>query len=322
MKNLGKILLSLLCLAIFSASVIAHDSDSFTKTFPAKSYIRLKLVFGDVKIISENTDKIQVSLKYRVNCDKGSFEPVVEDDKDELYIEEDFDGNCDGSCSAYWTLIVPAKTNIDFSTASGNFDITGLDGEIDASTASGNVTIRNGKGNYRISTASGNIEVIDFSGEISANTASGEIDAQKIDGIITLSTASGNVIIDNLKGQVSASTASGDVDARQIVVSEECSFSSASGNSVVSLSSTPIGNLSVSTASGDAVVDFNGNPINGYVEFTVNADNGDIDCPMKFDEEREFRRHGEYYSRKSFTVGTNGPEIKISSSSGLARLDK
>lgn len=121
---------------------------------------------------------------------------------------------------------------------------------------------------------------------------------------------------------VTIKTASGDVKALQVVVTDESSFSSASGNAVVSLSSTPGADLALSSASGSAVLKLNGNEVKGEVEFTALRHGGDITSPFDFDDESSFRRDGHEYVKKSFSRNSKNPLIKISTSSGEAILEE
>ena len=141
-------------------------------------------------------------------------------------------------------------------------------------------------------------------------------------GNLAVSTASGSIRADNLAGTIELSTASGDVRATNIRVEGSSTFNSASGDAEVTLASSPASDLEVSSASGDAVLRYNGNPVQGHFEFMALADHGDINAPFEFDIERGFRRHGEDWVRKAFTLGTGGPEITIKTGSGEATLEK
>jgi DUF4097 and DUF4098 domain-containing protein YvlB len=312
----------LVCLLVVSFNaVFANDSDEISKAFAAKPTVTIKTVSGDCVVRVGGTDSIRVDLTYRFDFrDDGWYEPTMSEEGGELFLSEEFHGSCSGT--ATWTITIPEKTEIDFSTASGTLRVEGLNSRIEASTASGDVTIVNCRGDIRLNTASGDIEIDDFSGEIRANTASGDIEAQNTDGNVELRTASGNIRVDGLKGWLQVGAASGNIRASRVTVTQESSFSTASGDAVVSLSSTPDADLDLSSASGDAVLQFNGNAIKGQFEFTAQLRDGEISSPFTIDDEERFHRHGQEFVRKSFTRDSQTPKIRISTGSGEAALEK
>ncbi|UCD18234.1 MAG: hypothetical protein JSV44_04800, partial [Candidatus Zixiibacteriota bacterium] len=103
---------------------------------------------------------------------------------------------------------------------------------------------------------------------------------------------------------------------------EESNFSSASGAAMVELAEGPEDNLNVGSASGKALLDYNGNPVTGYFELTAKVRSGSISAPFDFDDEREFRKNGQRYVKKTFTRGSDSPEIMVGTASGRAILKK
>jgi DUF4097 and DUF4098 domain-containing protein YvlB len=312
----------LICFLIISSGVaLSRDSDTVSKSFAAKPTVSIKTVSGDCVIKVGAADSIRVTLTYRFEFrDDGWYEPTMSEERNEVYLSEDFHGSCSGS--ATWTITVPEKTEIDLSTASGTLKVEGLNSLIGAHTASGDVTISHCRGEIDLNTASGNIEIDEFSGDIKANTASGDIEAQNADGDIDLRTASGSIHLDGLKGRLQVGAASGNITASRISVTKGGEFSTASGDAVVSLSSTPGADLAVSSASGDAELQFNGNAMRGQFEFTAQRRHGNIDAPFSFDDEERYTRHGQEYIRKSCTRDAQTPRIRISTGTGEASLKK
>ena len=191
---------------------------------------------------------------------------------------------------------------VQFNSASGDFEISDLKCEIKVSTASGEISIENSDGEFDVSTASGDVSIDNSKGEFDISTASGEIE------------------VNSGSGEYSLSTASGDIDGKEILVKEESSFSAASGNVYIELAQSSAYDLKLSSASGDAILNFNGNPIQGYFELTAKVRSGHIKSPFKFDNEEEFHKNDQLYVRKSFTKGEDTPTIRISTASGKAEL--
>jgi DUF4097 and DUF4098 domain-containing protein YvlB len=254
-------------------------------------------------------------------------------------LSERFRGRSSGGNST-WSLTVPEKTDIDFSTASGDLEVEDLKSTIEASTASGNVFFTNVAGEFEVSTASGDVEArvlkgkvrfstasgeidfSEFSGESRISTASGMIKASKLEGEIRLSTASGRVNVTNSSGEFKVSAASGDVKADGIVIKSESSFSVASGDVEVTLGESPAYDLKVSAASGDAMLNFNNNPIRGLIKMTAKARRGRIKAPFKFDDEEYYFKWDDEYVTKTVKKGSASPLIEISTASGKAVLLK
>ena len=326
-----------LCLTATTVTA-ARDADHVSKSFPATKLVRLDTDMGSCEIKVGAADSIRVDLEYEIEG-KGYYEPDMEFDGDELILSDEVScRNC--SISATWTITIPAKTEVHFETASGSLDVSGTSSRVDANIASGDVSLTDCQGPIEVKTASGNIEISRFTGALFASTASGSVEirdskgefdlrsasgdvkAMAVDGRVEISVASGDIRAGALSGEISLSTASGNLRATDIRIEKASSFNSASGDATVSLAASPASDLSVKSASGDAHLLFNGNPVQGHFEFTALADDGNISAPFKFDSEREFRRHGQDYIRKSFTLGTGGPEITIGTGSGEAALEK
>jgi len=311
-------------------------SGELNKTFKGVKEIRIKTVSGDCIVQKGSGDEVKVEVRF--TYDERDFEPEMSQRRDRLELAENFRARGSSRGQSTWTLTVPEDTDIDFSTASGDLEVTDLKSTIDASTASGDVTLRNIRGEIEISTASGEIEGRKLEGRLEISTASGDVDisdvngnpefstasgnirAARISGDLKMSTASGNLSVSNAAGEFELSAASGDVDARDLTLTERSSFSAASGDVEVSFAKSPEFDIKVSSASGDAIVNFNGNPIRGYIEMTAKTRNGRIKAPFDFDEEEVYYRGDAEYVTKIARKESDSPRIEISTASGLAAL--
>lgn len=319
MKNLHKTIV--LCLVVFLSmgNIYAQKREDIHKTFKGKRLIRIRTVSGDCIIKKGESNKILVDLVSSVQP-KEAFEPEFKEIGDVLKLRERWYGSSSGDVT--WTLTVPPKTEIEFSTASGDLSIEGMNSSIEAKTASGDIIVEGSEGEFDFNTASGEITIEDTQGEFDLSTASGEIEADNIQGYIEMSTASGDIDVADSKGTFELSCASGDIDASNILIEAESSFSTASGKVYVTPANSPEYDLELSSASGRVTLDYNGNPIKGYFEFTARKDRGKITSPIKFDNEEEFERNEYIYVRKSFTKRGSTPKIYIKTASGRATLKK
>ncbi|UCC43947.1 MAG: DUF4097 family beta strand repeat protein [Candidatus Zixiibacteriota bacterium] len=297
--HLRTVALALLGLFFLASNTFAGRKKEIVKTFEPKEVVRLEAVSGDLEVIMGTAEEIEVRLIYDYEP-SGSFRPEFRERGRTLRLSEDMRGSNRGS--SLWSLTVPEGTEIKFNTASGDVTAEEYKGYINGSTASGDIVLINCEGEFDISTASGDVEVEDSNGDFD------------------LSTASGDVIADGCEGSFRLSTASGDVEIDGITILQHSSFSSASGDVDVRLGAGPKDDVSVSTASGDVVLDYNGHPIEGYFEFVAKYRDGHIISPIDFDDEERFRRWGQRYVAKSFTRGSDSPQISIETASGRAEL--
>lgn len=319
MRRLNKASFFFLLLFTMVALGFSTETKKVHKEFDKKKKVELKLVSGDCHIETGNADKIIVDLEYSTEPE-GAFKPEFDERSNSIRIKERWTNS--RSSEVLWKLKVPKGTEIEFSAASGDLSIYNYSGVVESSTASGDVYVEKGNGELDLNCASGDIEILDYTGEISVATASGDVKAKKIKGEIELSTASGDIDLSSSEGEFELGCASGDIKAKDLKLSEDASFSTASGDVEVKLAETAKYDVSISTASGDATLDYNGNDFKGYFEMTARKDKGEISAPVSFDREEEYEKHGKTYERKSFTSGGNSPKIFISTSSGKAALKK
>lgn len=320
MKKISNILTLIVTILLTVVTAYTQEKKEIHKEFDGKKAVKIKTVSGACEVKTHSSNKILVHLVYSVEP-PGAFEPEFKETERYLKLSENWSGSS-SSGTVNWTLTLPAKTEISFSTASGDFLAEGTSSPIEVSTASGEISVTNAKGEFKISTASGDVTLEDGEGEFDISTASGDVQARNIKGDIEMSTASGEIDINNSRGVFELSCASGDIDVSGIIIEEESSFSTASGTVDVRVSSSPEYDLNLSSASGDVTLDYSGNPIKGYFEVSARKDRGRITSPIKFDNESEFERNDHTYVKKSFTRESETPKIYIETSTGKVVLKK
>ncbi|MCX6835063.1 MAG: DUF4097 family beta strand repeat-containing protein [candidate division Zixibacteria bacterium] len=290
---------ALVGLMIMSVNAFAGRGQEETKTYQGIETIRLNTISGDCIIRKgAGTDvTVEVSSSYQP---RDSFEPRFNNRGKVLKLSEEMYGSNSGSST--WTLTVPDSIEISFNSASGDLEISELQGDFSAETASGDIRAEECGGAFKLSSASGSIDLRNCTGDVRVSAASGDIQ------------------LTECGGEFEVSSASGDVDVDGVTLKESGSFSSASGNVLVILAATPEYDLSVGSASGEATLNYNGNPLNGRFEFTANYRHGRISAPVTFDGEDRYERHGDRYISKWFTKGPETPLISLSTGSGQAVL--
>ncbi len=318
MSNFNRMVIcSLSLMLLLAASAMAGRTETETRTYEAKELVEVNTVSGNLVVKVGESDEIIVELEHSVRP-RDNYEPRFRERDNSIELSERFHGSSNGS--SYWTVTVPKDTRIEFSTASGELTVDGLNSDIEADLASGDIDVFNCNGDFDLRTASGSIDFDSCSGRFDLSTASGNIRTSRCNGEFDLSVASGGIRSRDCRGEFDLSTASGSVRASNVIIEGRSSFSSASGSAYVTLAESTEHDLSVSSASGKAILDFGGNPVRGSFEFLARADRGRIRAPFDFDAEYTLRRHGNRYVRKTFAVGGDTPEIRVETGSGTATL--
>lgn len=326
------------------------------KAFDGITAVELGTLSGDCVVKTHGSDEVIVDLVYEDKLE-GRVEFKMKKSGSTLKLEEEWEkGSHSGKI--VWTLTVPADTEMEFGTASGDITVSGLtksieaatasgdinasdmkgdidiatasgdaelaniEGDIEISTASGDIFVKNASGNIEFSTASGDIEASGLRDDIDLNVASGDIEISDSEGNFDLNAASGDIDISGIKGVLDVSCASGDITAKGVIIGGASDFSVASGDVEVVLAETCEFDLNVNSASGNVTLDYNGNPVKGLFVFTIRKGKGRIVCPFDFDNEEEFEQNGKKHLRKSFSKGGDTPVVKVNSASGTVKLKK
>ncbi len=313
--------LILFCIIVLTfGNIYAQQGEQLHKEFDAKKKVRINTTSGDCIIQTGQPDKIIVDVEYSVTP-KEAFQADFRESGNTLKIKERWSGHS-SSGKVIWTLKVPSTTEVEFSTASGDLTLEDIENSVEANTASGDITVENSKGEFDFSTASGEISAENSQGEFDFSTASGDIDTRDLKGEIEFNTASGDIDVKDSKGVFELSCASGDIEASNILIDEESSFSTSSGDVKVKLAKSNEYDLDLSSSSGNVTLNYNGNPIKGFFEFSAKKRRGRIISPIDFDNEEEIERNGYTIQKKSFTKDGKTPRVLIETSSGKIVLKK
>jgi DUF4097 and DUF4098 domain-containing protein YvlB len=179
----------LFCLFVFTLPLaLAEDT---VWTFQNIEVIDLSTVSGDCVIEQVDGDEITVRIEEQVEP-AGCLETSYDLDDDQLNMNEEF--ICRSSRgSVVWYLSVPSGTEIRFSTASGDLEVSGLEGDIYFNSASGDASLKSCSGEYNFNTASGDVDLRQSEGDFWVSTASGDIHVEDCDGEFQLASASGDI---------------------------------------------------------------------------------------------------------------------------------
>jgi DUF4097 and DUF4098 domain-containing protein YvlB len=187
---------------------------------------------GDILVVPTSGPDVQID-----STAKGAFHtPRLRAVKDGMTVR--MDGNCPaisfGPCSATIVLHVPAGTDVDVQSTSGDLTASGLDGSV------------------RLETGSGDLNATALSGDADLRTASGDVNARALAGDIALKTASGDVNASDLAADtVQAVTSSGDVELEFRLAPRDVDAATASGDVDVALPTGQTYRIEADSGSGD-----------------------------------------------------------------------
>lgn len=307
---------------LFLAGVLTAQGQEVSKSFSGIKKINLSTSSGSCTLMKGTSNDVQVKVSYTYSSD--SYRPLMDQTGSTLMLKEDFQNKNSNSGNSSWTLTIPEKMEVSFSSGSGDFEANDMSVNVSANSGSGNSSWTNVKGDSKINTGSGDIAIAGYLGDINLNSGSGKLTIVGMEGDLRANAGSGNIGLSGLKGACSVNVGSGDITAVKIDLTGKGSFNTGSGDASVTLASSPSYNVSVNSGSGDALLDFSGNKIEGKVIMTANKKNGKIVAPFPFDKTEELNDDGDdnVRIRKTAHFGTKDIGIKIGTGSGTAEVKK
>jgi putative adhesin len=188
---------------------------------------------GDIQIRTGSNDRVQVIGRISASRSSESSEspaervkrieaaPPVVQNGNVISIGETRGDTLYNNVSISYELVVPANTQVNASTGSGNQSIGSVDGAIRARTGSGDIRIERTGGGLQAQTGSGSIRVAAVGGEVRAQTGSGNVDVTQVTrGDVSVQTGSGDVILrlpSDAAFTLDASTGSGSISTAQAI---------------------------------------------------------------------------------------------------------
>lgn len=302
-------------LFLLAIPVVATAQGVISDSFSGVTRIELSTGSGDAVFVKGGGSTVELHLEYTYS--DSSFEPRIRQSGSTLFLEEEFSGRNNRGRST-WTLTVPDGLDVQFSTGSGDVEVSNLVMDLHATLGSGDVSLSYVTGDIRFTAGSGDLTLKTYNGSLRATTGSGDVDAQDVDGDVTITTGSGDVDINGANGSLRITTGSGDVSARDFVALGEVKLTTGSGDVLVSLAGELKGDLSLTTGSGTSELRRNGHELTGELVMRAGERNGRIDAPFEFDS-TEIIRNGGSRTRESIKIfGPSDQRVLIQTGSGSA----
>ena len=298
-KLLSAAAVAVLASLVLPAGAPAGEKKVIEKTFDRVEEIRIETVLGGCTI-EKGGDGIEVRLEY--TYDDEDFKARFREKGGALYVEEVISGD-DLEGESHWTIRVPAGISVEFESATGSLEASGLSGELEASSGTGSISIGDFAGELEVSSGTGDIEISGCKGELEAGSGTGD------------------VVIERCVGDYELSSGTGDVEARDFEIAATGEFSSGTGETEIELPGGEDYELDVSSGTGDAGIDCRGRDLDAYVEMRTGRKAGRIRSSFGFDGEEESEGDNGHIL-KYLTSGNGKRKISISTGTGTARLKK
>lgn len=296
-KRCAAILFSFLLLPIL---LHARTEGHFDRTLQVSGAVSLDVVTGSGDIVVKTGGSSQVVVHGHVTSSnwfgsdsavrQAESNPPIQQNGNSIRLGYNLPDDVKRRVAISYEITVPADTNLQAHTGSGNVDVTGLRSDVQAQTGSGDVRVRDIGRGVRAQTGSGNITAQDASAPFYAQTGSGDIEATLTgSGDVDAHTGSGNLKLHGIRGGARAQTGSGDIEADGRV-GGPWRLHTGSGNVRMAVGSGAGFNLDVHTSSGSIHSDLpitmqgsmNRNTLRGTVKgggpvVEVSTSSGDVD---------------------------------------------
>jgi len=186
-----------------------------------KGSLVMENIRGDIKIIGEARNNIQVSERYSINAYSESDAEKIFRDYRAKYILK---GNTliiegEDNSKRYqsdFTIQIPSNFNLDISASGGDIVIETVTGIIESRTSGGDIDILEINGTITINTSGGDINIREANADINAVTSGGDVTLSRISGKLYSKTSGGDISVINLSGDGEVRTSGGDVYISQI----------------------------------------------------------------------------------------------------------
>jgi len=206
-------LITFIALMAVTTFVFAQNNQvEINKSFPNITEVIVDVVFCQVDIQASEDADVSVEGIIKWEKEKYQYEFVTKVSGTTLHVEVKHPRNSKGRTSGKIILKMPAMTDIDVSSVSGNISASGVGQRyVKLNTVSGEIEASKIGSKVKASSVSGNIQLTDINGHVSTSTISGNQHLADVSGNLKGSSISGNFKIINLKGNREISTVSGSV---------------------------------------------------------------------------------------------------------------
>lgn len=217
----------------------------------------IELTNCDIQFIEGYSSQVQIKLEVSSNENLSEYE-IFESSGGFVIKQNSIVRSSRNPLSDKITVKIPQYYNLKIKTASGDIDISGIEGYKNISVASSDINIKNSNGDIKINSASGDIEILNSNGSKDIKTASGDIFIRESLGKSKLVSASGDIFLNKTDESIDAVTASGDIKIFPLNNVRDISVKSMSGDISIDVRNISGITLKAKTLTGelDLIEDF------------------------------------------------------------------
>ena len=230
-----------------------------------------------------------------------------------------------------YTIEVPAGFHAKVSSASGDVQITSLDGDVKVFGSSGDVFLKDLGGEVLVEISSGDVEVRDVAGDVRVRLSSGDAEIRTVGAFLSVHATSGNIyaygvggdarielssgdfVVDGCSGSLQAKTTSGDGEISN--VGGDIKAVAGSGDLRLAVVPRDRREFTALTTSGDIEIRFEkADPHGFYLEVHTSSGTIEGDLDIRLDK----------YSRRMLTgvVGDGMGRLYVETASGNVRIEQ
>ena len=261
-------LLTLGAVLALPAMLQATITRTVEKTFTVQPGGNLKVETqgGDIKVLTGPGNEVKVTVTQRI---KATTEAKADEllKQLELTIEQQGDnvtaiakfahsggwrvGNWP-PVSVSFTVIVPARYNVDLNTSGGDIGVASINGRARLRTSGGDLKLERVDGEVDGGTSGGDINLLEGTAKVKLSTSGGDILVDRAGGEADLSTSGGDIIINSVQGRLNAGTSGGDVKASIAgALQGDCKLTTSGGTVTVSVDQAAAFDLKAHTSGGE-----------------------------------------------------------------------
>ena len=309
-----------LAIAAFAGCAPRQSAEgSFEKTITVQGPLRVELVngSGDSRVNAGGDGQVHVEATIHASdwSEARSRQLVRELESNPPIRQEGSvvrigSSSAGGDSSIDYTVAVPANTDFQGTTGSGELAVTGLQGAVKIITGSGDVALAQIGGDVRMTSGSGDLTLSNIGGQTQITTGSGDATLAYPKGEVRIETGGGDVQITQPADAVTIQTGSGDVEVSS--ASPDLRVHTSSGD--ITVTGQPLAGAfwDLHAISGDVAINI---PPSSSFELYVHSSSGDIDAQIPITMEGTTGSH-ELRAR----IGDGKAHVEISTNSGSITL--
>jgi hypothetical protein len=259
---------------------------------------------GSVSVEGWNKNIAEIRYSER-NGSLDRFKIEIKKTRSGVKIVASLEDRSDHYSDLHFDIRVPRQFDVEFHTAGGGLDLTGLEGDFTGKTMGGGLTLHDVNGEVSLKTMGGSIEVTDSELDGKIHTMGGSVRVENVIGDLRASSNGGNVEYKNVRLRNGKQRAPGNLDDEDIT-RNTVTISSMGGG--VNVTDAPEG-ASIYTGGGEVMV-------RGADKFVdARTGGGDMDIRIKSGWIKAWTGAGDIYA--SIVEDTGDDEARSTFFTGL-----